>query len=114
MLVFLPFVGNFLLNLFKIKIINQDEVKLDSFGCVQLQHGDKEIRFEQAPFPLYPGEELLGKIEKLKVVRKDQAFRLLCLEDFDDDGTERLAGDEWLLQGPKTYMPRKARILKNM
>merc|ERR1712227_645230 len=84
-----------------------DEVKLDSFGCVQLQHGDKEIRFEQAPFPLYPGEELLGKIEKLKVVRKDQAFRLLCLEDFDDDGTERLAGDEWLLQGPKTYMPRK-------
>ena len=77
---------------------------------MKLQHGDKEIRFEQSPFPLYPGEELLGKLEKLKVVRKDQAFRLSCVEDFDDEGIERLAGDEWLLQGPKTYMPRKERV----
>ena len=27
--------------------------------------------------------------------------------DFDDDGTARKAGDEWLFEGPGTYIPRK-------
>ena len=72
-----------------------------------LQFGDREIRFAQDPFPLYPGEELSGEVEKLKVVKKDQAFRLQCLDDFDDNGTKRIAGDEWLFCGPKTYHPRK-------
>ena len=72
-----------------------------------LQFGDREIRFAQDPFPLYPGEELSGEVEKLKVVKKDQAFRLTCLDDFDDNGTARIAGDEWLYEGPKTYHPRK-------
>ena len=44
---------------------------------------------------------------KLKVVKKDQAFRLQCLDDFDDNGKNRIAGDEWLFCGPKTYHPRK-------
>lgn len=85
-----------------------DEVKKDKFGCILLQFGDREIRFHQDPFPLYPGEELLGEVSKLKVVRKDQAFRLVCLDDFtEEDGTERIAGDEWLFQGPQTFIPRK-------
>ena len=90
---------------FKYKL--QDEVKKDAFGCVKLKFGHKEIRFTQDRFPLYPGEQLAGEIEKLKVIKKDQAFRLSCLEDFDDDGTARIAGDYWLVEGPKTYHPRK-------
>ena len=31
---------------------------VDSYGQVKLQHADKEVRFTQDPFPLYPGEVL--------------------------------------------------------
>ena len=49
----------------------------------------------------------MGEVQKLQVVKKDQAFRLQCLDDFDDNGTQRIVGDEWLFEGPKTYIPRK-------
>src|SRR5271154_3840631 len=39
----------------------------DKHGNVKLRHGDEEIRFEQEPFPLYPGEKLVGKVTPLQV-----------------------------------------------
>jgi major vault protein len=87
---------------------------LDEHGQVKIRHGDEEVRFEQEPFPLYPGEKLLGKVAPLQVVGPNQALRLRCIRDFSDDVTRgndnkavnRVAGDEWLFEGPATYKPR--------
>jgi len=82
-------------------------IVLDSNGQVRLRHGDEEIRFEQEPFPLYPGEKLFGKVSPLQVVQPNTALRLKSIRDFTDEkGVTRKAGDEWLFQGPDTYVPR--------
>ncbi len=90
----------------------------DGHGQIKLRYGDREIRFAQEPFPLYPDEELIGEITQLHVVERNQALRLKAIRDFTDtiivniDGEDRpqtinrLAGDEWLFEGPGTYIPR--------
>jgi major vault protein len=79
----------------------------DEHGNVKLRHGDEEIRFEQEPFPLYPGESLRGKVQALQVVAPNAALRLRAIRDFVDEGeVSRVAGDEWLWEGPGTYKPR--------
>lgn len=101
---------------------SQGEAIADAYGQVRLHYGDCEYRFESEPFPLYPGEELLGIIKELLVVQRNQAFRLRATRDFSETITatitttateitepqtiERLAGDEWLFEGPGTYIPR--------
>jgi len=88
------------------------EVAVDANGQALVRWGDEEIRFEQEPFPLYPGEKLSGRVTPLQVVAPNTAFRLRALRDFVDDdsdgkkGVERHAGDEWLFCGPGTYIPR--------
>lgn len=78
----------------------------DEHGQIKLRHGDEEIRFEQEPFPLYPGEKLYGKVSPLQVVAPNAALRLRAIRDFKDGETNRVAGDEWLYEGPGTYYPR--------
>ena len=79
----------------------------DEHGNVKLRHGDEEIRFEQEPFPLYPGENLKGKVQALQVVAPNAALRLRAIRDFSDETkAARVAGDEWLWEGPGTYKPR--------
>jgi len=86
--------------------------ELDTFGQVKLRHGDQEIRFSQEPFPLYPGEVLSGKPTPLQVVQANHALRLRGTRDFAETAADaktqiqRLAGDEWLFEGPATYLPR--------
>jgi len=89
--------------------------ELDQFGQIKLKHGDQEIRYSQEPFPLYPGEVLVGKATPLQVVQANHALRLRGTRDFDEtvqgaDGKDkvirRVAGDEWLFEGPATYHPR--------
>jgi major vault protein len=75
---------------------------VDDGGNVKLRFGDEEIRFEQEPFPLFPGEQLFGKVNALQVVGPDAALRLRCIRDFGD----KVAGDEWLFLGPGTYKPQ--------
>ena len=68
---------------------------------VKLRHADQEIRLAQDPFPLYPGEALKQVVTQLKVVPANTAMRLRAILDFqEEDGTRRLAGDEWLFEGP--------------
>jgi major vault protein len=64
---------------------------------------------DQAPFPLYPGEVLRQPVTPLKVVPANSALRLKAVLDFDDETNkeQRKAGDEWLFEGPGTYIPRK-------
>lgn len=83
--------------------------KTDEYGQVMLRHGDTEIRFSTSwtePFPLLPGERLVGSVEPLIVVAVDSALRLEADRDFHEEGKEFKAGDEWLFVGPATYFPR--------
>ncbi|KAG8431435.1 hypothetical protein GDO86_018720 [Hymenochirus boettgeri] len=85
----------------------QNQVLFDDVGQAKLFHGDKEIRLSQDPFPLYPGEELLQDIIPLTVVLANTALHLKALLDLEDDSGKFVAGDEWLFEGPGTYIPRK-------
>ncbi len=68
---------------------------------VKLRHADQEIRLAQEPFPLFPGEVLKQVVTQLKVVPANTALRLRAVLDFQrDDGIKRVAGDEWLFEGP--------------
>lgn len=84
------------------------KVVYDSCGEAKLVFADLEIRFSQDPFPLYPGEVLKQPVTPLKVIPANSALRLKAILDFtDENGVKRIAGDEWLFEGPSTYMPRK-------
>ena len=79
------------------------EVQRDALGQAKLQHGDTEVRLSQDPFPLYPGEEIEVKVTPLTVVPAQSALRLRVTRDFE----ARTAGEEFLYEGPGTYIPRK-------
>ena len=81
---------------------------INMFSQARLQHAEEEIRLQQEPFPLYPGEELKLKVTLLTVVPALEALRLKVERDFTDEGgVERKAGDEMLFEGPGTFVPRK-------
>ncbi|XP_017535983.1 major vault protein isoform X3 [Manis javanica] len=83
-------------------------VLFDITGQVRLRHADLEIRLAQDPFPLYPGEVLEKDITPLQVVLPNTALHLKALLDFEDKNGEKVvAGDEWLFEGPGTYIPQK-------
>jgi major vault protein len=79
---------------------------IDDSKQYKIRHGDEEIRREQDPFPLYPGEKLFGKVSPLQVVAPNTALRLRAIRDLVDGELQRYAGDEWLFKGPGTYIPR--------
>ncbi|XP_041633609.1 major vault protein [Cheilinus undulatus] len=86
----------------------ENQVLFDQSGQAKLRHADLEIRLTQEPFPLYPGEEVQQDVTPLQIVYPDTALRLQALLDFEVEGGEkRVAGDEWLFEGPGTYIPRK-------
>mmetsp|Transcript_9649 Transcript_9649/g.16970 ORF Transcript_9649/g.16970 Transcript_9649/m.16970 type:complete len:851 (-) Transcript_9649:261-2813(-) len=85
----------------------------DASGSIKVRLGEEEYRFEQDPFPLYPGEEVVvdresgNTITRLKVIEKNCALHLRATRDFKDaHGVAQKAGDEWLFEGPGTYAPR--------
>uniref|UniRef100_A0AAY5KHU2 Major vault protein n=1 Tax=Esox lucius TaxID=8010 RepID=A0AAY5KHU2_ESOLU len=84
------------------------QVQFDQSGQAKLRHADLEIRLTQEPFPLYPGEEIQQGNMPLSLCVSNTALRLQALLDFEEEGGEkRVAGDEWLFEGPGTYIPRK-------
>ena len=90
--------------------------QLDEYGQVKLLIGETAILFGETapgvprdPFPLMPGEVLVDEdpIKKLAVVPAGSALRIRAERDFKDAaGVVRNAGDEWLFEGPNTYIPR--------
>uniref|UniRef100_A0AAQ4P6M2 Major vault protein n=1 Tax=Gasterosteus aculeatus aculeatus TaxID=481459 RepID=A0AAQ4P6M2_GASAC len=87
---------------------DDQQVRFDQSGQAKLRHADLEIRLTQDPFPLYPGEEVQQNVTPLQIVYPDTALRLQALLDFEEvGGVKRVAGDEWLFEGPGTYIPRK-------
>jgi major vault protein len=84
--------------------------ELTPFGQVKTNQGEFEYRIADDypdPFPLFPGEKLIGKIEKLLVIQQNTALRLIAARDFSEgEKTKRVAGSEWQRKGPFTYLPR--------
>jgi len=79
----------------------------DAYGQAKLCHAELEIRHNQDPFALFPGEELVGKVQKLRVVPAGEALKLRAIRDFSaEEQGDVYAGDEWLFKGPGTYYPR--------
>lgn len=83
--------------------------------------GQREIRFSQPPFPLFPGEALEGPPAPLLLLRHGEALLLTCTEAFaysDEDRARRSAavpeplsagrsaGDRYYFKGPGHYYPR--------
>jgi major vault protein len=85
-----------------------NELVIDKHGQVKVMTGDSSYRTwvdYKEPFPLYP-QEVQGDIQDIKTIPRDCSARMVAVRDFDDEGNLRHAGDEWLIEGPKTYMPR--------
>jgi len=86
---------------------------------VKLRYGNKELRLDKdwtEPFPLYPGEELLVAVTRLRTINEDSAIHVMALLNCTDEtGEQRSAGDEWLIRGPCTYYPRvEYKEIKNL
>ena len=89
---------------------------LDDYEQVRLNIGETAILFGETapgvardPFPLMPGEVLVDEdpIKKLAVVPAGAALRIRAERAFNDAaGRARRPGDEWLFEGPETYIPR--------
>jgi len=90
------------------------EVMFDENGQVLLAHGDSEVRFDQDPFSLYPGEILNTGVKKLEIVSEGVALRLEASRDVDYEEekngdkviVKRSAGEEFLFHGPGTFYPK--------
>ncbi|KAL1503798.1 hypothetical protein AB1Y20_012266 [Prymnesium parvum] len=88
-----------------------DALVYNEYGQVKLRHGAREVRLAREPFPLYPGEQLVQSVVPLQLVPANEALHLRASQDFEhtlEDGTViiRRAGDEWLFEGPGTFIPR--------
>jgi len=92
------------------KISNPAKLPVKYGEQASLKVGLEEIRLHQEPFHLYPGEILAGGVEKginkLPVIPAGKALKLEALADFDDNGTIRVAGDRWQIEGPCTFYPK--------
>jgi len=86
---------------------HQGQVLHDGLGQVRLEHAEEEVRLQQEPFPLYPGEEVKIDVTLLKVVNALCALRLRVTRDYTHGDRQFRAGDEMLFEGPGTYIPRK-------
>lgn len=85
------------------------EVKRDANGVYENRRGDWEIRHQSAypdPFPLYPGESIQGVMTQEIFVGPLEAIVLRAARNFTDGDIARARGDEWLVFGPTTYVPR--------
>ncbi len=87
---------------------DKGEIIIEETGDARLRYADLEIHLTKPPFPLHPGEVLKQAITQLKIVHANTALRLRAVLDFEDKTYgKRIAGDEWLFEGPGTYIPRK-------
>lgn len=75
---------------------------------MKINQGDSEFRTKlhyTDPFPLHPGE-LLVKISDIETIPRDCYGKIVAMREFMDGEIRRFAGDEWLIEGPITYIPR--------
>ena len=68
------------------RIANPVLKEKSEFDNFQLQQGHYEYRFFGEPFPLFPGEEVVGRIEQLPSVLAEHAIHLRSESDIEFDG----------------------------
>eukprot|EP00008_Paramoeba_atlantica_P011987 CAMPEP_0201493678 /NCGR_PEP_ID=MMETSP0151_2-20130828/40558_1 /ASSEMBLY_ACC=CAM_ASM_000257 /TAXON_ID=200890 /ORGANISM="Paramoeba atlantica, Strain 621/1 / CCAP 1560/9" /LENGTH=442 /DNA_ID=CAMNT_0047881281 /DNA_START=28 /DNA_END=1356 /DNA_ORIENTATION=- len=99
----------------------------DEHEQLKHRHGCKEVRLCQDPFPLYPNEVLLEDVRPLRVLEENEALVLRADHDISKEnlmidgspnvavGQPRQAGEEWVFQGPGTFIPHPdTTILRDM
>uniref|UniRef100_A0A7S3JLK9 Major vault protein n=1 Tax=Euplotes harpa TaxID=151035 RepID=A0A7S3JLK9_9SPIT len=70
------------------------------------QLGKKILRCGPCSFFVRPGESIDGGIRRVYILTEHEALLLKAIENFvEEDGTERLAGDRWMVNGPARYTP---------
>ena len=71
--------------------------------------GQKELHKGPANFFLHPGEQLENGIQKSYILGDDESLVLVASEEFVDESFDekpaRVAGDRWMIRGPKSYVP---------
>jgi major vault protein len=83
------------------------ELVLNAHGSARVRVGEREIRFAQNPFPLYPEEKVFQPVTPLQTLADNTALLLSANRNFiAENGDKKIAGDEWLFFGPGTYYPR--------
>ena len=86
-------------------------VEFDKRGQAKIQLKEREVRFTQDPFPLYPEEELI-ELKPLMVLTQLQSLVLHANRAFNTKDyvtgadVKRVAGEEYMFVGPGTYTPR--------
>jgi major vault protein len=81
------------------------------------QWGRRELRKGEATFFLLPGEKLERGVQTVEILGEEEALLLRANESFteDEDGkkVERSPGEEWMIYGPRKYVPPvEVRILE--
>lgn len=96
------------------------KIRFEDFGQVKLRWGEEEIRTDadyKDPFPLYPGEQIKGKVSPFVIVQANEQIKLIAVRPFYDENKKknRKPGDNWMLRGPINYIPRiEANIVKKI
>jgi len=95
----------------------EGHIQYEIFGQVKLRWGDIEYRtFHEYkdPFPLYPGEEVIDKIDKFTIVQANEALVMRAeYHHFDDVKKKpRKPGDRWIYRGPMNHIPHKNAVVE--
>jgi major vault protein len=76
-----------------------------------VHYGLRQVRVGPITFALHPGEEIEQRVTKEYVLTRYDGLLIKVLEDFSSSAgvnqVEHHAGDEFLVIGPKTYIPSK-------
>lgn len=95
-----------------------DKPIMESFGQVKIRRHEREVRTHLKygePFPLYPGEKIIGDITRDYVISKKESILVEILEDYTaDNGTQYITGDLLIVQGPTIFVPRAEQMAKEI
>ncbi len=64
--------------------------------------GERQIRLGPLIFPLHPGEIFKdGTIFNKHILTKDEGLIIQSIQNFSENGVERVGGEQWLKKGQK-------------
>jgi len=72
-----------------------------------VRYGLRQVRIGPVTFALHPGEVLEHAVTKEYILTQYDGLLIKALEDFGSFDDDHHAGDEFLVIGPRTYIPTK-------
>jgi len=78
------------------------------------QLGKKILVSGPRSFFVQPGEEIVDGIQQVSILAEDEALLIKAEETHNEvDGTKRMAGDRWMVYGPKRYiLPVEVKLIE--